>query len=168
MPQSKNLFSSAANCALSSTAFTIFSVLERFDQSNLLPIQLPHWQISKVCITLLMPSRGNIMFAPDFQTFLRPKLLSFLHIRLQTTYANRHIYLLASDHTYNSFSPHLSILLSKHLDLFLLRWLGVIGSFADQRMFIFSKVEIDGEYQVTAFPEWPLVIVILDALVDFT
>ena len=60
--QSKNLFNSAANCALSNKAFTIFSVLESVDQSNRLALQTSHWQGSTVCIKPLKPSWGIIAF----------------------------------------------------------------------------------------------------------
>ena len=106
MFQSKNLFNSAANFALSKMAFTIFSVAESVDQSNLLAIQTSHWQVSTVCIKPLKLSCGIIDFAPICQPVLHPKRLSFLEIRLRIICASRHIYLLASDHMYSSSSPH--------------------------------------------------------------
>ena len=87
-------------------AFTIFSVLESVDQSNLLAAQTSHWQFSSVFSKALKPSCGIIAFEPICQSVLPPKRLSFLEIRLPIICANRHIYQLENDHMYSSFSPH--------------------------------------------------------------
>ena len=88
MFQSKNLFSSAANCAFRSMAFTIFSVLESFDQSNPLAVQISHSHVLEVRIKPLKPSCGIIVFPQLFRFVQRRKSSSFPHRQLRLLCAN--------------------------------------------------------------------------------
>lgn len=147
MFQSKNLFNSAANFALSNMAFTIFSVAESVDQSNLLAIQTSHWQVSNVCIKPLKPSCGIIDFAPICQPVLHPKRLSFLEIQLRIICASRHIYLSASDHMYSSSLSHSDkIFITYNYDT----WVWCDWIICGSKRVYFANIDIHGKYQLKA------------------